>query len=177
LTSLGERSLAIAREYLARGVTEAEDGDQVLAILYACRRGGGATAGILDASGIRMQLTLDDAWCAAFASFCLALAIDGTDPADRAACPHGYRCSVRELVEDAKRLRTWRGPTERPELGWLAIWPRGGQNPLRGGTGHVGRVSWIGDATFEAIEGNTTDRVGQVMHTFADDRLLGWIVT
>lgn len=175
---LGLRALAAAREHLAAGIRETPgpgSTPQVSAYLQPCRRGGSPVAGILDLTGAPLGLRDDStAWCAAFASWCTAVASPGLDPDEVA---HGYRAAVAELVTDAKARGRWRGPTERPELGWLAIWTRAGGDPVRGGTGHVGRVSWIGDATYQCVEGNTSDRVAEVTHTFADDSLRGWIAT
>lgn len=173
---LGLRALEAAREHLALGIRETPgpaSTPQVSAYLEPCRRGGSPVAGILDPSGDPLGLRDDSvAWCAAFASWCVAVSDPGLDPEEVA---HGYRAAVAELVADAKARGKWRGPTERPEFGWLAIWTRAGGDPVRGGTGHVGRVSWIGGATFQCIEGNTSDRVAEVTHTFADDTLRGWI--
>ncbi len=178
LSRLGLRALETAREHLAAGIRETPgpgSTPQVSAYLQPCRRGGSPVAGILDLTGAPLGLRDDStAWCAAFASWCTAVASPGLDPDEVA---HGYRAAVAELVTDAKARGRWRGPADRPELGWLAIWTRAGGDPVRGGTGHVGRVSWIGDATYQCVEGNTSDRVAEVTHTFADDSLRGWIAT
>jgi hypothetical protein len=175
---LGLRALEVAREQLDAQVRETPgpgSTPQVSAFLQPCRRGGTPVAGILDLTGTPLGLRDDaTAWCAAFASWCTAVSDPGLDPSQVA---HGYRAAVAELVQDAKARGAWRGPTERPELGWLAVWTRAGGDPVRGGTGHVGRVSWVGGATFQCIEGNTSDRVAEVTHTLADDTLRGWIAT
>lgn len=178
MSALGLRALAVSRDLLERRVREAPgsaNDAQVLAMLSGCRRGGSAVAGILDASGDPLGLKSDEiAWCAATVSYCLACAEPGED---RDAVPHGYRASVAEIVTDAKARGFWRGPSERPELGWLAVWTRAGQDPLRGGLGHVGRVSWVGDSTYSTVEGNHNDQVAEVAHTLVEADLRGWVVT
>jgi hypothetical protein len=180
---LGLRALGVAREQLAFRVRETPgpgSTPQVSAYLQPCRRGGSPVAGILDLTGSPLGLSDDaTAWCAAFASWCTATACPGLDPEEVA---HGYRASVAELVADAKARGAWRGPAERPELGWLAIWTRAGGDPVRGGTGHVGRVSFLfvdedGVEGFRCIEGNHNDEVAEVAHRFDDPTLRGWIAT
>jgi len=178
---LGLRALDVAREHL--GVRERPgpaNEPQVLAYHYAARRGGSPVAGILDATGTRLGLNADAyAWCASFASYCLALAIDGTDDADRAACPHGYRCSVAELVADARARGTWWDDSGGyvPEPGDLAIWMRAGGDPRRGGTGHVSRVELYDrvSGTITTIGGNEGDEVRRSTHRDNDPNLVGWI--
>lgn len=85
--------------------------------------------------------------------------------------PHGWRCSVTELVQDARKLGTWRdrGP---PSVGWLAISGRAGGDPRAGGTGHVERVTRIEPGEVWTIGGNE-------LNTWIEDRFralpLGWI--
>jgi hypothetical protein len=178
LERLGLRALAVAREHLAQGVREVPGAGidpQVSAYLQPCRRGGTSAAGILDLTGGPLGLRDDEvAWCAAFASWCTAIADPGLDPDEVA---HGYRAAVAELVADAKTRGRWRGPGERPELGWLAIWNRAGGDPLRGGTGHVGRVSLLGPDFFRTIEGNHGNQVAEVTHSLSEPALRGWIAT
>jgi hypothetical protein len=80
---LGPRIADAARDLLAQGVREVPgpgDDAVVSAMLYPCRRGGSAVAGILDATGTRLGLVADSyAWCAATRSYVLWRAIDGTD--------------------------------------------------------------------------------------------------
>lgn len=56
---------------------------------------------------------------------------------------HGYRCSVAELIADARAIGTYhpRGSGYRPKVGDLLCSARGGGDPERGGSGHVERVS------------------------------------
>jgi len=179
MSSLGQRSLDVARDHLARRVREVPGrgiDPQVSAYLVSCRRGGTAGAGILDLTGVALGLRDDDtAWCAAFASHCMAVSMLCADTDDVERAPHGFRAAVHEIVSDSKARGFWRGPTDRPELGWLAIWTRGAGDPLRGGTGHVGRVSWIGGSTYATIDGNVNNSVVEVMHSMADLELRGWV--
>lgn len=176
---LGERALDVAREMLLQGIREVPgpgSSAQVSAFLYPARRGGTPVAGILDATGARLGLVDDaTAWCAAFASYCLALAIDGTDERDRAACPHGYRVAVAELVQDARARGTWRPSGYRPAPGDLAIWRRAGGDPTRGGTGHVARVLSADALGFRCIGGNEQDAVRESAHTWGEPSLVGWV--
>ena len=179
--SLGLRALDVAREHIGvRELPGPANAPQVVAYHYAARRGGSPVAGILDATGTRLGLDADSyAWCASFASYCLALAIDGTEDADRAACPHGYRCSVAELVADARARGTWLsddGDTL-PAPGDLAIWTRAGGDPRRGGTGHVSRVESYDqrDGTIVTIGGNEGDEVRRATHRLDEESLVGWI--
>jgi len=87
--------------------------------------------------------------------------------------PHGWRCSVAELVADARALGTWREASNGylPRVGDLAISARAGGDPRRGGTGHVERV--VGVDPLRCIGGNEAD-------TWREDggpgaALVGWI--
>lgn len=182
---LGERIADVAREYLARSVRElpgAANDPQIASMLYPCRRGGTAVAGILDASGDRVAMLADStAWCAAFRSFVLFLAGSWTCDEDRAACPHGYRISVREIVEDARHLGTLRPAdgTYLPRVGDAAIWTRAGGDPLRGGTGHVATVIAVqvdGDRIrFTTIGGNEADAVRESEHVIGEPGLVAFV--
>lgn len=80
---------------------------------------------------------------------------------------HGWRCSVRELVEDARKCGRWHERQDvlddrsyRPKIGDLVISKRAGGDPRFGGPGHVERVSDDGgeeygpDVTIGGNEGN-----------------------
>lgn len=173
--SLGLRALDVARELLAQGVRERPGPASepiVSAMLYPARRGGTPVAGILDATGTRLGLTADaTAWCAAMASYCLAMAIErGAEPS-----PHGYRLAVAELVADARALGTWRERGYRPQPGDLAIWTRAGGDPRRGGTGHVARVEGYDPLSDRIITigGNEADSVRRQVHEAREP--IGWI--
>lgn len=178
MTDLGLRALEAARILLERKPREIpgpQHDPQILAILSGCRRGGTPVAGILDVTGEPLGLHADeDAWCAATASWELACAEPGKAIE---AVPHGYRGAVHELVSDAKARGKWHGPSTRPELGWLAVWTRGGQDPVRGGKGHTGRVSRVGSDTFATIEGNVGNTMDEVLHTYVEADLRGWVET
>ncbi len=179
---LGLRIADAAREYLGRGVVEVPgpaSNAQISSLLYPCRRGGSPVAGILDATGDRI---LGDAppdsiaWCAAIRSFLVFLAGYWTGDADRRACPHGYRCSVRELVEDARARKTLR-PADGsylPREGDAAVWKRNGQNPLEGGEGHVATVV-VGGQRFVTIGGNERDALRESGHMVGELDLVAFI--
>lgn len=123
----------------------------ILAYSQHARRGGvllGVDAGGMPlwAGGTRLPLGSDEEhWCAAAASSALLNALMPSE-----APPHGIRVSVREICEDAKQtgaLRVLGDFTGDPEPGWLAIEGRAGENPLRGGRGHVRRVVQIATHT------------------------------
>lgn len=179
---LGERIADAARDMLRHGLREIPgpaSNPQIASMLYPCRRGGTPVAGMLDATGDRILGAAPPdsiAWCAAARSFFVFLAGDYTDPTDRAACPHGYRCSVRELVSDARGRGTLR-PADGsyvPQSGDAAIFERGGADPLRGGEGHVSTVI-TGGRTFTTIGGNEADALRQSTHQIGDSGLVAFI--
>ncbi len=75
--------------------------------------------------------------------------------------PHGYRCSVAELVADARVLGTWhpRGSLYVPQVGDLLVSARSGEDPTTGGRGHVEAVTATAEGhdptTVGGNEGNT----------------------
>jgi hypothetical protein len=178
---LGERIADVAREYLARGVREAPGpatNDQIRSMLYPCRRGGSTAAGMIDASGVRLlgdEPADSVAWCAAFRSFCCFLAGDYTEPGDRTAVPHGYRCAVAELCADARARGYLRPASYLPRVGDAAIWTRAGGHPLQGGTGHVATVVAVDGATFTTIGGNESDAVRESVHTVGEPALVAFL--
>jgi len=102
-------------------------------------------------------------WCAAFASWC-----------DRqAGGSMHYVASVAMLWSDAKRLGNARPANEDPEIGWLAIFARAGQDPRIGGEGHTGRVISFGPRTVSTIDGNHNNEVMVVTRDRSE--VLGWI--
>lgn len=93
--------------------------------------------------------------------------------------PHGYRCSVRELVEDARALGTWRprGDGYIPQRGDLVISARAGGDPTRGGQGHVERVvhvSYTEPIWIETIGGNEGNEWTRAPYTIGPD-LRGYV--
>jgi hypothetical protein len=73
--------------------------------------------------------------------------------------PHGWRCSVAELVADARALGTWRpaGSGYVPRVGDLCVSARAGGDPTTGGTGHVERVVVEHHRYPETVGGNEGD--------------------
>jgi len=135
-------------------------------------------------------------WCAAelgyidFRAACTLLGILPPDPlppsypvADimrQAGCPVLWRAAVHELVEDARVSDAWRlrgAAVYVPEPGDAAVFMRDGSSPLRGGTGHVGRVVRAPDADgrYATIDGNHGDRVALVERRMDDPDLCGFI--
>ena len=179
---LGERIADAARDMLRHGVREVPgpaSNPQISAWLYPCRRGGTPCAGMLDGSGDRIlgNAAPDSIpWCAASRSLFVFFAGDYTDAADRAACPHGYRCAVHELCSDARARRTLR-PADGsyvPQPGDAAIYERNGANPLHGGEGHVNTVI-TGGLSFTAIGGNESDALGESTHRVGEPGLVAFI--
>lgn len=158
----GEIALGRAQAALALGVHEvAGPGSHptIAEALAGCQRGGKPVG-----------LTSDETdWCAAFASWC-ALGTGG------AGAPHGWRISVRELVEDARESGAWRdvaGYT--PVAGDLAIFARAGEDPRKGGRGHVARVESVSADGYTTIGGNEGNAVRRTERLRADPSLVGWV--
>lgn len=94
-----------------------------------------------------------------------------------ALAPHGYRAAVRELVEDARALGTWRprGGTYTPKAGDLAISARAGGDPTKGGLGHVERVESVADDVVVTIGGNESNTWVRGPLSLTSPDLRGWI--
>jgi hypothetical protein len=179
---LGERALDAAAEEHRRGVRElpgATHSKDIQRYHAGARRGGPPTAGLLGAQGGVLTLGAaasdETEWCASSASWCLAKVLrDGDTP------PHGWRCSVRELVEDARALGTWRDISSgyEPALGDLAILRRvTGQDPRTGGQGHVARVSRrLEGGLYATLGGNEGNEWRYTMRAVDDGRTVGWVV-
>lgn len=88
-----------------------------------------------------------------------AVAGDGAAPVG-AAHSHGWRCSVAELVRDARQAGWWHDAGAMgdyvPKVGDLVISARAGGDPRRGGTGHVERITEVGPVV--TIGGNESNR-------------------
>lgn len=89
--------------------------------------------------------------------------LPGVDMSAKAtvALPHGYRCSVAELVADAKALGTWRPADAGIHLhvGDLIVSARSGGDPTKGGPGHVERFANIDErGVIWTIGGNEQNR-------------------
>lgn len=183
--TLGERALDVAKGLLAsppREIAGTAADPRISAMLYPARRGGSAVAGIADASGALLGLSSDEtAWCAAFGSFCLALALQRDDDLEMDRVPHGYRLACWELVDDARKRGTWKDvasiPRYVPKVGDLVLWRRDGGDPrVKGQTGHVGRIAEIlDDQHFTSIEGNHGNTVAAVGHRFDEADLVGFV--
>ena len=92
-----------------------------------------------------------------------AIATDGAQVVELP--PHGWRCSVAELVADARALGTWHSAEDvragryQIKPGDLLISARGGGDPLHGGTGHVERAETVSPlVTIGGNEGDTWTR-------------------
>ena len=178
--TLGERCCAWLGDQLERGLLREFPGPAnnpaVLALSKHCRRGGTLLGVEADGSprwrgGSPLALKHDaDPWCAATASESLRCCLL---PGERP--PHGLRVSVRELVEDAKVQRTIWGPEYTPLPGDLAILARDGENPMRGGRGHVRRVLLVEGDRYHALGGNEGDALTLAWHPLREPALVGFV--
>jgi hypothetical protein len=111
--------------------------------------GRDAVAGLVAVAG-----SLKDAFISAAEQVANAVAGDGAELiVDRDAKPpnvflsHGWRCSVAELVADARKAgrfhSTFSSAAPPLKVGDLIIGKRAGQNPINGGSGHVERVTSV----------------------------------
>lgn len=178
--SLGLRALDVAKEEHRRGVRELpgpKHSPDIQRYHAGARRGGTHTAGMgEDRSGVVVlgPTAADETeWCASSASWCTAQALR---PEDRV--PHGYRCSVREIVEDARALGTLHLVESgyEPRVGDLAIQERvNGESPLRGGRGHVSRVAELDGSAVVTLGGNEGDRWSFTRHERPFRRIVAWV--
>jgi hypothetical protein len=161
---LGQRALEVAVAEL--GVEEvppgSNTGPRVTAYLEGCERGGKPL-------GLRAGN-----WCAAFVGWCDAQAAQDGEQAPP------WRASVAELWADAKAGGRAHDASWAPATGDLAIFGRDGQDPRRGGPGHVGRVESFGDGSLVTIEGNSQNAVRRVARRLGElvngaEPLVGWI--
>jgi hypothetical protein len=177
---LGLRALDVAREEHRRGVRELpgpRHSPDIQRYHAGARRGGGHTAGMLgDRSGVVVlgaSASDETEWCASSASWCTAQAITEAD-----RVPHGYRCSVREIVEDARALGTLHlvGAGYEPHVGDLAIQERvSGESPLQGGRGHVSRVSELDGRAVVTLGGNENNTWLYTRHERPFKRIVAWV--
>lgn len=86
---------------------------------------------------------------------------------------HGYRCSVAELVADARALGFWREGCEDPRVGDLLVSARQGGDPTLGGPGHVERVCSVDPLV--TVGGNENDRWVQAPFDLRDKSYRGAI--
>jgi hypothetical protein len=157
----GLRALDVARAHVGWRETGPNKGDLVQRSLAGCVRDGRPL-------GIRDGVP----WCAAFVGLCDS----------EAGAMHVWRAAVRELVSDAVVHRTWREFGQYvPQPGDLAIFKRGGKNPVLGEEGHVERVEVSPDSsgTLTTIGGNVGDRVARREWRIGEEKrgeeLVGWI--
>jgi hypothetical protein len=152
----GELALERARAWLETGVAEIagpESHPMIYAALQRCVR-----------DGRPVGLTSDETdWCAAAASaWCEWLT---------------PRISVRELVEDARTRAAWRDVASGyvPVPGDLEVYARAGEDPRRGGRGHVAIVESRSDAGSVTIGGNERNAVRRTTEHALP--VVGWIVS
>lgn len=148
-------------------------------------RRGGRFLGVDDAGvpiwdgGISVALGTDEAfWCAAGQSAAMTACLRaGESP------PHGLRVAVWEIVEDARAVGLLHvlGDGYIPKPGDLAIEARGGQTPLRRGTGHVRRVVLVQGERYFGLGGNESNTWGAGWHAISGDlrpdghQLVAWV--
>lgn len=172
--TLGERVAAWCVAEMARGIREIpgpRHHPAIQAYIAPCRRGGLPTAGMGgDISGVIVlgpSAPDETEWCAAGRSAAVAAVLGDQRP------PHGRRVSVRELVEDARQLGTWRDVSSgyEPQTGDAWIMARAGEDPRRGGRGHVATQVEPG----VTVGGNEDDTWSRTARRRED--AVGWIVT
>jgi hypothetical protein len=159
----GDAALEVAQALLGRG--EEPPGSNAGPFIRECF--AGAVRGDRNGDGIEDPIGITSGeWCAAFVGLCDS----------RAGVQRAWRASVRELCSDASKAGMLREVgAYKPRPGDLAIFARNGQDPRRGGLGHVGRVESF-DAkrgSFVTIDGNHGSTVARVERTFAG--LVAWI--
>lgn len=101
-------------------------------------------------------------WCAAAVGWC------GLRP---------WRISVREIVSDAVDAGRFSDPTEEPLPGWLGIYRRNGQDPRKGGSGHVDVVEARKGDRVVCVSPNSGDRWQRIERPWSDPTRVGWIRT
>lgn len=165
----GEIALARVRACLELGVAEVagpKSNPIIRDMLAGCVRGGKPVG-----------LSSDETdWCAACASWsALGPAKDGLGAG--AGAPHEWRCAVHELVEDARATGAFHDVSTgyTPSPGDLAIYARAGEDPRKGGRGHVARVESVTADGYTTIGGNEGNAVRRTERLRADPSLVGWI--
>lgn len=153
-SSLGLRALELSIAELDAGVREepsgTNDGPRIRVYRSgALRKGKPLRAG-------------PGPWCAYAASWAAEVAWQGT--VGGAEPPHRWRASVAELIADARERGAWHeaGDGYQPAPGDLACFGRAGEDPRRGGKGHVGRVERVEGAQLTTIDANHGDRWARV---------------
>lgn len=160
----GEAALEVALQELVAGVREeplgSNTGPRIREYLSGCVRD-------LDGDGDEEPLRLGAAeWCAAFVGWCDA----------HAGVQRPWRAAVAEICRDARRDGTLREvEAYEPQPGDLAVFGRAGQDPRRGGLGHVGRVERVAGDLLVTIDGNHGTHVARVERSLADPALVAWV--
>ena len=151
-TTLGERALAVTRRELDAGVKEEPPGSNW-------------GPGIAKYGGSK-----GSDWCAW--GFCWA-GREALLPGEH--LPHNYTGRVANVVRSGKFHA--RGDGYSAKVGDGAVWGRNGQNPLHGGSGHIGRVSMPPDASgkFTTIEANSGNAWAERTHREDEPTFLGWL--
>ena len=179
LESLGDRCATLAIQEEITGIREVQGpvhNDRILQYLAGCMREGHNIG--------RWLQTDETAWCAAFASWCMAQCIQPSEQK-----PHQYRAAVRELWLDAmatefsRSAERVRSGLYKPRRGDLWIMTRGGNPPSSGpdpfaataGKGHVGRVTWFDSGKVVTVDGNVSDKITRVERTVDDANFVGVI--
>ena len=152
----GELALAVALPELGqREIAGPRANPRILAYLAGCIR-----------RGAPLGLASDEiAWCAAFVGWC------------EQGQGFVWRAAVAEYVADAVADGTWRDLGYDPCPGDLPVWKRLGEDPRRGGRGHIGRAMTALDASgrFDCLEGNHDNAVVIVERDCHDPELVGWV--
>ena len=153
--TLGDRAMQVSLEEQRDGVHEDPPRSNRSPRIDQYRRGMGSPG---------------DNWCGF--GFCYA-GYSALQPGE--VLPHAYSGRVAEIV----RTGTFhpKGDGYAPCLGDGAIYKRGGQDPTKGGNGHIGRLTVLPDATgrFEDIEANSGDAWAQRVHQLDEPDFLGWL--
>ena len=153
--TLGERAMQVSIEEQRDGVHEDPPHSNRSPRIDQYRRGIGSPG---------------ENWCGF--GFCYA-GYSALQPGE--ILPHAYSGRVAEIV----RTGTFhpKGDGYAPRLGDGAIYKRGGQDPTKGGNGHIGRVTVLPDAIgrFEDIEANSGDAWAQRVHQLDEPDFLGWL--
>lgn len=156
--------LAAARAELDRGVREEggrNNGDEVAKYFgagpLADPARGGPTRG-----GKPTGWAPGWDWCAAAVGWC------GARP---------WRIAVREIVSDAIDAGRLEAADAEPLPGWLGIYRREGQDPRKGGSGHVDVVESVSKTGVVSISPNSGDRWQRVTRPRNDPSRVGWVRT
>ena len=174
------RSLEQAEREIAAGVHEVPDGSnsgpRVSQYLARCVRGGIWQDGELVGEhfiGTPAHPFDGAPWCSGAVGLCDEAA---ARPGDRIP---PWRASVYERIVDAKAMGTWHpiGDGYVPQVGDHGVFARDGQEPERGGHGHI---NWVTLVTLEAgvfatLDPNHNNGWGRVTRNLNDKDLRGFV--